>query len=208
MSPANTQFDGQCWLVAGLGVTGVSAANWLVSQGASVVAADSRAQPPGADRLDTAIEVRAGDLPTSLLDGVDGVVASPGLPADLPLFQHALGRGVDVCSDMELFARVVEAPVIGVTGSNGKSTVVTLLGEMAEAANVNVAVGGNLGTPALDLLADDITLYVLEISSFQLEWTRSLRCVGARPPLAAPCCLWRPRHRRGRDPGQSAAQED
>ena len=179
MSRARQHFDGQRWLVAGLGVSGVSAANWLQRQGATVLAADSRTQPPGADKLDAAIAVHAGDLPNTLLDGVDGVVASPGLPAELPLFQHAVARGIDVCSDIELFARVVDAPVIGVTGSNGKSTVVTLLGEMAEAAQVRVAVGGNLGTPALDLLADGVALYVLEISSFQLEWTRSLQCVAA-----------------------------
>lgn len=179
MSRLSQQFDGQRWLVAGLGVTGVSAANWLHGQGATVVAADSRAEPPGTDQLADGISVHAGDLPAHLLDGVDGVVASPGLPADLPLFQHAVARGIDVCSDIELFARVVDAPVIGVTGSNGKSTVVTLLGEMAQAAEVNVAVGGNLGTPALDLLAPGVALYVLEISSFQLEWTRSLRCVAA-----------------------------
>ena len=179
MSRVREQFDGQRWLVVGLGVTGVSAANWLVGQGATVTAADSRAQPPGADKLHSAVVVRAGELPNALLGGVDGVVASPGLPADLPLFQHAVARGIDVCTDIELFARVVDAPVIGVTGSNGKSTVVTVLGEMAEAAAVNVAVGGNLGTPALDLLAAGADLYVLEISSFQLEWTRSLRCVAA-----------------------------
>lgn len=179
MSRASEQFDGQRWLVAGLGVSGVSAANWLQRHGAQVCAADSRAAPPGIDKLDASIATHAGSLPVELLDGMDGVVASPGLPADLPLFQHALARGIDVCSDIELFARVVDAPVIGVTGSNGKSTVVTVLGEMAKAADVRAAIGGNLGTPALDLLDDSVALYVLEVSSFQLEWTRSLRCVAA-----------------------------
>ena len=87
--------------------------------------------------------------------------------------------GIDVVGDIELFARAARAPVVGITGSNGKSTVTTLVGEMARASGIRVAGGGNLGTPALDLLSDDVQLYVLELSSFQLETTRSLRCVAA-----------------------------
>ena len=170
---------GQDWLVAGLGVSGVSAARWLLAQGAQVHVADSRAAPPLQDQLPTVASCTLGELPARLLEGMAGVVASPGLAADTPLFVAAAERGIPVCSDVELFARVVDAPVIGVTGSNGKSTVCTLLGHMAEAAGVRVAVGGNLGIPALDLLASDAELYVLELSSFQLEHTESLNCVAA-----------------------------
>jgi len=84
-----------------------------------------------------------------------------------------------VIGDVELFARAVKAPVVGITGANGKSTVTTLVGEMAKKAGLDVRVGGNLGTPALDLLDPKAQLYVLELSSFQLETTRSLRCKSA-----------------------------
>lgn len=179
MSSWADSVQGQDWLVAGLGVSGVSAARWLAARGARVHVADSRAQPPRLDALPEVESRTVGALPLRLLDGVAGVVASPGLAADTPLFVEAAARGIPVCSDVELFARVVDAPVIGVTGSNGKSTVCTLLGHMAEAAGQRVAVGGNLGVPALDLLNTGAELYVLELSSFQLEHTWSLDCLAA-----------------------------
>jgi UDP-N-acetylmuramoylalanine--D-glutamate ligase len=117
-------------------------------------------------------------------------VVSPGVALDEPFVRQLAATGVEIVGDIELFARAIanhESPitnhqsprVVGITGSNGKSTVTTLVGEMAKAAGLRVAVGGNLGTPALDLLADDVELYVLELSSFQLETTHSLRCAAA-----------------------------
>jgi UDP-N-acetylmuramoylalanine--D-glutamate ligase len=113
------------------------------------------------------------------------LVVSPGVPIREPMIQAALARGIPVLGDIELFAQEVCAPlpaepadppsVVAITGSNGKSTVTTLVGLMACLAGVKAAVGGNLGDPALDLLDPTVTLYVLELSSFQLETTDSLR---------------------------------
>ncbi|MDJ0806486.1 MAG: UDP-N-acetylmuramoyl-L-alanine--D-glutamate ligase, partial [Gammaproteobacteria bacterium] len=107
------------------------------------------------------------------------LVVSPGVSLQEPVIQAARQRGAEILGDIELFARVAKAPVVAITGSNGKSTVTSLLGEMAKGAGRKVAVGGNLGSPALDLLRDDIELYVLELSSFQLESTDSLHASAA-----------------------------
>jgi UDP-N-acetylmuramoylalanine--D-glutamate ligase len=107
------------------------------------------------------------------------VVASPGLPVRGPFFDEARRRGLAIVGDIELFARAAVAPVVGVTGTNGKSTVTTLVARMAERAGLKVRAGGNLGPPALDLLADGTELYVLELSSYQLETTTSLHCRAA-----------------------------
>ena len=167
-------------LVIGLGKTGVSAARYLTRQGAQVTVTDSRENPPGlAEIRDLAgIELRLGGFsapahPPTL------AVLSPGVSPQEPFVRALATARVDVLGDIELFARAVAAPVIGITGANGKSTVTTLVGEMARAAGRRVRVGGNLGEPALDLLDDTAQLYVLELSSFQLETVRSLRCKAA-----------------------------
>ena len=119
---------------------------------------------------------RTGGFDARLLERADIVVTSPGVPLDDPFFVQARARGLDIVGDIELFARAADAPVVGITGTNGKSTVTTLLGRMAERAGVRVRVGGNLGQPALDLLDRGPTdLYVLELSSFQLDTTHSLK---------------------------------
>ena len=170
-------------VIAGLGRTGLSCARYLRAHGWRIALTDTRVAPPGLDALrtlDPQIEVRTGGLDTALLDAAVCVVASPGLPQDLPFFAEARRRGIEVFGDIELFARAAGAPIAGITGTNGKSTVTSLLGSMAERAGVQVRVGGNLGEPALDLLAaaerveQPIELYVLELSSFQLDTTQSL----------------------------------
>lgn len=169
------------YIVAGLGSTGLSCVRFLRAQGARVRATDTRAAPPGLNELRSQhaeVEFVSG-LPEALLEGAVAVVTSPGLDLRLPFFAAAGMRGLPVFGDIELFAREVSAPVVAITGSNGKSTVTSLLGEMARRAGRRVAVGGNLGTPALDLLGADIDLYVLELSSFQLELTESLNAAAA-----------------------------
>ena len=170
-------------VIAGLGRTGLASARYLHAQGWRIAVTDSRAQPPelGALRAFAGdIVVRAGGLDTGLLDGAALVVASPGLALDAPFFAAARARGIEVVGDIELFARAARAPVVGITGTNGKSTVTTLLAQMASRAGLAVRAGGNLGEPALDLLGDPATaLYVLELSSFQLEATRSLELAAA-----------------------------
>jgi len=170
-------------LVLGLGRTGVSCARYLRRRGLAVRIADTRSAPPGLAELreDRAqVEIRTGPFETALLDDVDQVVVSPGLSVREPVVQEAGRRGLPVVGDIELFAREAQAPVAAVTGTNGKSTVTTLVSELASAAGRPTLAGGNLGEPALDLLERPRPgLYVLELSSFQLETTWSLRTAAA-----------------------------
>ncbi|MCW8825323.1 MAG: UDP-N-acetylmuramoyl-L-alanine--D-glutamate ligase [Gammaproteobacteria bacterium] len=167
-------------LVVGLGATGLSVARFLAKQGGRVVVADSRELPPNVEQLDSGFECHFGKFNRDLFRGAELIVLSPGVAADEPTVQSAINAGVEVIGDIELFARHAKSPVVGITGSNGKSTVTTLLGEMAREAGINVAVGGNIGTPALDLITSpEPELYILELSSFQLEVTNSLECAAA-----------------------------
>jgi UDP-N-acetylmuramoylalanine--D-glutamate ligase len=176
-----TRYRGKNVLVVGLGKTGAACARYFVQEGAQVTVTDSRAEPPGR------IELRG--LPVDFKLGAFGApralnsyalaAVSPGVSLDEGFVRELRAHGVPTFGDIELFARAAEAPVVAITGSNGKSTVTTLLGEMAKRAGLNVAVGGNLGTPALDLLSADVQLYVMELSSFQLETVLSLRCKAA-----------------------------
>jgi UDP-N-acetylmuramoylalanine--D-glutamate ligase len=170
-------------LVLGLGRTGLSCARYLRRRGLTVRVADTRERPPALDALHqdgAEVELRTGAFEPALLDDVAQVVVSPGLSVREPVVQEAGRRGLPVVGDIELFARETRAPVAAVTGTNGKSTVTTLVSELASAAGRTTLAGGNLGEPALDLLARPVPeLYVLELSSFQLETTYSLRTVTA-----------------------------
>jgi len=167
-------------LVVGLGTSGVAAATLLAHQGHRVTVNDRRTDVELAAalaRLPAGVVAALGGHPSELLDGVDLVVASPGVPWDLPLFEAARRRGIETIAEVELAARALAGvPIAGVTGSNGKSTVTSLLGEIALAAGVRAGVGGNLGTPASELaLAGGWDAVVLELSSFQLEGCTTLR---------------------------------
>ncbi|HVN47031.1 MAG TPA: UDP-N-acetylmuramoyl-L-alanine--D-glutamate ligase [Steroidobacteraceae bacterium] len=169
-------------VIAGLGATGLSCLRYLRSSGWRLAVTDTRTAPPqlaALASLDATIPVRLGGLDPALLEGAVCVVVSPGLPLTGPFFDEAQRRGLAIVGDIELFARAARAPVVGVTGTNGKSTVTTLLARMAERAGLRVRAGGNLGPPALDLLEPGAELYVLELSSYQLETTRSLHCRAA-----------------------------
>ncbi len=169
-------------VVVGLGKSGLSAVRYLRAQGARVAVTDSRAAPPALaqlQQLDAQLPVRLGGFDTALLADADLVVVSPGVAVSGAFFAAAQSRGIPVVGDIELFARAAQAPVVGITGTNGKSTVTTLLGCMAQRAGRRVRVGGNLGEPALDLLQTDTELYVLELSSYQLETTDSLQLAAA-----------------------------
>ena len=164
-------------IVVGLGKSGMSLVRFLAQQGVRFAVADTRVNPPELATLQRdypQVEVRCGELDVEFLCRASELFVSPGLALATPVLQQAAARGVKMSGDIDLFARQAKAPIIAITGSNAKSTVTTLVGEMARAAGKKVAVGGNLGTPALDLLADDVELYVMELSSFQLETTHSL----------------------------------
>ncbi|HTO19837.1 MAG TPA: UDP-N-acetylmuramoyl-L-alanine--D-glutamate ligase [Pseudomonas sp.] len=161
-------------IVVGLGKSGMSLVRHLARRGLPFAVADTRAAPPELETLRRdfpQIEVRCGALDVDFLCRASELLVSPGLALATPALQQAAARGVKLSGDIELFAREARAPIVAITGSNAKSTVTTLVGEMAAAAGRKVAVGGNLGTPAPDLLADDVELYVIELSSFQLETT-------------------------------------
>lgn len=164
-------------IIVGLGVTGLSVARYLAGRGLPFAVCDTRANPPGLDQLQRfapMADLYLGELDADLLCSAGELIVNPGIALSTPAIQAALQAGVSVVGDIELFAREASAPVVAITGSNAKSTVTTLVGAMAEQAGKRVAVGGNIGTPALDLLDQQPELYVLELSSFQLETTQAL----------------------------------
>ncbi|HSP31243.1 MAG TPA: UDP-N-acetylmuramoyl-L-alanine--D-glutamate ligase, partial [Halomonas sp.] len=179
-------------LVVGLGISGRAICRHLARLNVPFMVADTRAEPPGLDEFRTAhpgVDIHCGSLTSLDLRDVEEVVISPGLdPRMAGLKELANQRNPRtgepmVVGEIALFVRAANAPIAAITGSNAKSTVTTLLGEMAVAAGIRAAVGGNLGTPALDLLADHpgAELYILELSSFQLETT---------PHLGASCAAF------------------
>ncbi|MGA2562511.1 MAG: UDP-N-acetylmuramoyl-L-alanine--D-glutamate ligase [Steroidobacteraceae bacterium] len=184
--PAQAQARNVHAVVVGLGKSGYSAARYLLAHGFEVAVTDSRAEPPELPRLAALgselgrqITVRRGGFDASLLEGAALLVLSPGVAPVGSFFELARARGVAIIGDIELFARAAQAPIAGITGTNGKSTVTTLLAQMAARAGVRVRAGGNLGPPALDLLDERAQLYVLELSSFQLESTATLALAAA-----------------------------
>ena len=166
-------------VILGLGKTGLSCVNYFLRQGVTPMVLDTRANPPGRQELASGVELRCGALDAELLCQAELIIASPGIALATPALQAAAAAGVEIIGDIELFVREAKAPIVAITGSNGKSTVTTLVGEMAAEAGIRVGVGGNIGTPALDLLLSPCDLYVLELSSFQLETTHSLRAAAA-----------------------------
>ena len=169
-------------LVVGLGKTGLSCVRYLCEKGRDVAVADSRLSPPGLDDLRAEwpdLPVYLGEFDADLFAGFNELVVSPGISVAEPAIRVAADKGAVIRGDIDLFSEVADAPIIAITGSNGKTTVTTLVGEMARAAGRRVEVGGNIGTPALELLGRGADLYVLELSSFQLETTRELNALAA-----------------------------
>ena len=171
-------------LVVGLGKTGLSVVRYLLRQGGEVAVVDSREQPPGLATLRASLPADValflGGFDEAAFARAGQLVVSPGVSVHEPPIAAAAARGIPVIGDIELFTRAATAPVVAITGSNGKSTVTMLVSAMAQRAGREVRTGGNIGTPALDLLKDaEPDLYVLELSSFQLETTTSLRAAAA-----------------------------
>ena len=170
------------YLVIGLGLTGYSVAGYLLSHGYHCRVQDSRDIPPYYQQLIMRfadVQISSMPIDAELIGWADALVVSPGVSIHSTQIQQAADLGKSIIGDIELFAQAVNRPLIAITGSNGKSTVTTLLAEMIRADGRRVGVGGNIGIPALDLLDDDVECYLLELSSYQLETTTSLK------PLAA-----------------------
>lgn len=166
------------FLIIGLGQTGLSCARFLVQQGYAVAIMDTREQPPSLSIVQQELPevlVNTGGLIREWMLKSDTIVLSPGVDPRLPEIKAARDAGIEIIGDIELFARHANAPIVAITGSNGKSTVTTMIAEMAVTAGKQVQVGGNLGTPALELIIEPAPdFYILELSSFQLETVASL----------------------------------
>jgi UDP-N-acetylmuramoylalanine--D-glutamate ligase len=163
-------------VVAGLGKTGLSCAKYLADRAIDFMIMDSRESPPGLDefkKLFPDVQIILGKFDQNIIREAEEVIISPGIsPEDFPS-EKTIG-------DIELFSRLAKAPIVAITGTNAKGTVTTLVGEMIKAAGLKVVVGGNIGTPALDLLLEAVPdFYVLEVSSFQLETTHKFNTKAA-----------------------------
>jgi len=172
-------YRGRKVVIIGLGITGLSCVDFFLAQGVTPRVMDTRVSPPGLDKLPEAVERYVGGINSDWLLASDLIIASPGIALAHPALSEAAEAGIEIVGDIELFCREAQAPIVAITGSNGKSTVTTLVGEMARAAGWQVGVGGNIGLPALTLLKSPAQLYVLELSSFQLETTYSLQAAAA-----------------------------
>ena len=163
-------------VVVGLGQSGLSVANYLTKQGYHVAVTDGQSHPALADQLPAAVDIRQfGAIDAELLQQAARIIISPGISLDTDAVAAARHANIPVVSDIQLFCEACTVPIVAITGSNAKSTVTTLVGQMAADAGVNVGVGGNIGVPALSLLANpDMQLAVLELSSFQLETVSNL----------------------------------
>ncbi len=167
------ELQGKRVMVVGLGVSGRAAARFLAARGAALLLTDKKT------------DLATGELPAGVvqlgaenaewLKGVDLVVTSPGIPRDSILLQEAKHRAIPVIGELELASHFVNAPIVGITGTNGKSTVTMMVGDILKAAGKNVFVGGNLGTPLIEAAEKDVDALVIEISSFQLEWIEEFR---------------------------------
>lgn len=172
-------------IIVGLGTTGLSCARYLHSLGETFQVVDSRLDPPGLNELKAqfpSLQVTLGEFSAAMLSEASELIVSPGISIQTPAIVAAREAGVAISGDIDIFSKAVRKPLVAVTGSNGKSTVVTLLAAMATKAGLRVGLGGNLdgaqAAPALDLLRqDEKDIYILELSSFQLETTE---CLAAR----------------------------
>ena len=172
-------YQGKKVVIIGLGLTGLSCVDFFVARGVTPRVMDTRVSPSGLDKLADNIERHLGSLNEEWLLDADLIVASPGIALATPALSAASEAGVEIVGDIELFCRETQTPIVAITGSNGKSTVTMLVGEMAKAAGWRVGVGGNIGLPVLNMLDHEYDLFVLELSSFQLETTESLQAAAA-----------------------------
>ncbi len=181
MAPLSAQFRKQYLqkkLVIGLGQTGFSCVRFLVQQGFEVAVFDTRPHPPLVEALYRDfpnVEVTLDKITDTLFDDIDQIILSPGVSLKSQALRQANAKGIEIVGDVELFALSAKAPIVAITGSNGKTTTTTLIAEIFSAAGLKVEIGGNIGTPVLDLLSQPVPdFYILELSSFQLETTKTL----------------------------------
>lgn len=176
-------YQGKKIVIIGLGVTGLSCVNYFLAKNVIPKVIDTRQQPAGLEQLDERVACHTGSLNLDWILAADLIVASPGIALATPELVAAQNEGIEIIGDIELFCREINQldnkKIVAITGSNGKTTVTSLVGEIVAASTMRVSVGGNIGRPALTLLEDESDIFVLELSSFQLETTYSLRATAA-----------------------------
>ena len=165
-------------IIVGLGETGLSVAAYLDARNISFAVMDTRSEPPLLNTFKQKypnISIDLGEIALNKLHNAKQIILSPGIDIKSEIIQTAINAGANCYGDIEIFARATQVPIVAITGSNGKSTVTSLVAEMAKTSGLRAYPGGNLGPPALDLLnSNNAELFVLELSSFQLESTKSL----------------------------------
>ena len=164
-------------LILGMGITGLSVARFFTNNNEIFRIADSRKEPSllkTFQKENLLDDCYMGEWSQSILEDIDEVIISPGIAQSETIVQWIREKKIKLLSDIELFGRYSNAPIIGITGSNGKSTVTQLLGEMALASNLNAVMCGNIGSPVLESISDTAELYIVELSSYQLDYTSEL----------------------------------
>ena len=170
------RYKGKKIAVVGLGISNIAVVSFLLKHDLKKLSLfDTRPNPPYAEEVPGGVDFNLGPLNVELLKEYDMLVVSPGLSINMPEIKAAADAGVEIVGDIELFAFEAKAPIVAITGSNGKSTVTALIGYMLEKAGINTAIGANFGNPVFDILSDRVEAYVLELSSFELETTKSLK---------------------------------
>ncbi|OCG55476.1 UDP-N-acetylmuramoyl-L-alanine--D-glutamate ligase [Gilliamella sp. wkB18] len=176
-------YQGKNVVIIGLGITGLSCVDYFLSQNVIPKVIDTRLLPSGLEQLDKRVDYHLGELKLDWLLNADLIITSPGIALSMPELVQASKRNIEIIGDIELFCREVNQQnnkqIVAITGANGKTTVTSLVGEIIKSYGIKVGVGGNIGQPALSLLSQDCDIYVLELSSFQLETTNSLRATVA-----------------------------
>ncbi|CRK85462.1 UDP-N-acetylmuramoylalanine--D-glutamate ligase [Candidatus Providencia siddallii] len=175
----NIDYQNKKIIILGIGITGLSCIKFFLANGVKPIVMDTRKIPPFISKIPKNIKLFIGKLNNSCLQSADLIIISPGITKKIPELVQAEKNGIKIISDIELFCHQADAPIIAITGTNGKSTVTSLIGEIAKTAGISVGIGGNIGIPALSLLNSGYSLYVLELSSFQLETTYSLKAISA-----------------------------
>jgi UDP-N-acetylmuramoylalanine--D-glutamate ligase len=169
-------------LVMGMGLTGASCARYFAARGFVAEFIDTRAEPPGIEAILDVMpdaRIKIGESAPALRPTIKQIVVSPGFDMDSSLLDDARDRGLEIVSDIDLFVAECNAPIVAITGSNGKSTVTSMFGEALTATGQTTVVGGNIGRPALDLLGRNAEVFALELSSFQLERSRAIPAAAA-----------------------------
>lgn len=174
-------FQGKRVAVIGLGLSGLATVRFLLKQGVKPVLMDTRLKVSGLEQIpaDKVDGIYLGELDANRLAHMDVLVVSPGLDPKHPAIRFALAQGAHLIGDVELFALQNQKPVLAITGANGKSTVTSLTAHMLQCSGIKAIAAGNIGLPILDALQSDADVFVLELSSFQLDTTHSLRSKAA-----------------------------